>query len=1270
VAVRTLLKIAGLYTDPNSIGSVPEGALVEAENVIIDSDDVLESRRGFKVYGVEFSGGTAKQMLDYKDTILRHHSDLLSYDLVASPGTFTIYKEQMWVYANSLTNSGTTATYVSFKPHKLVTGDSVVISGADKDEYNGTFTVTVSNSTTFTYTMTGTPSGSATIPGPVLEAKTYHINQIDSSNKIRGVEAVNSNFYFTSDTGMKKLDRVSGYVSEIGAPKALDTDLELVDAATSPIMPQNSQVAYRVVWGYKDSNQNLILGAPSTSSTIGLSASSLAIPDFNALLDKLDDAAAINTGTLTDTDYNTLAIGTTASAVELNAALKELCFKLEADIGHSNPDPAVYGSTGVITNIPTGTAGSSVIITANNTLSVGDSVTLANTTSFPSIDGTYDITARTATNFTIKIDQAITVAATGVDVGSWTSGIAQYYPAPEVDNEEAFIEQQAFFDEVVDALIAEPNAHISAQGTLTIPTGLAGAISVTTNDTHLMANGASVEITGSTTTPSIDGTYTISNVTATTFDITVAADITVSGTADYIGQAQLAANFTNAIQGKNVTLTFTVPEGITTNYFYQIYRTQASSGLNINPGDDMGLVFESNPTAQQILDGIIEVTDETPDGFRGADLYTNPRQEGILQANEQPPFAKDVAIYKNIAFYANTKTRHKRLLSLTGVSGLVGTSLWVGNTRYDFVSGTPANGNEIEVQTSGTPAQNVDTTARNLVRTINRYADNTAIYAYYISGVDDIPGKLLLEARSISSSAFYVMSNSVTVGSTNFSPSVAPENNPITSISSATSAVITTTTAHGLQVGDQVYLVDTDTDELCDGLRTITARSSNTFTVAVNTTTSGSTARGFFKKAALAVVSDNEVTKNRIYYSKQNIYEAVPTLNFFNVGSGDKDILRIVALRDSLFVLKADGVYRISGETTSSLIVDAFDLSAQVRGPDTVAIGNNQIYAFSNQGVCTISDNGVLVISRPVEDQLLKLAPNANIPSTAFAVFYQTDRKYILWLPEDSNDTVSQRAWVYNNVTQAWTNWIQSKTCAIVNSNDDKLYLGASDINAIEQERKSFTRSDYADREYALSIVSYDATNSIATLSSVANVAIGDILVQTVSHTMELDYGSYDYEVEAKVVAVNAARSTVTVETVYDLITGPITLYKAYQCKITWAPEDAGNEGEIKQFREATARFKKSRITTPVLAFSSDLQSGFEEIQLLGPGLGNWGYFPWGGVPWGGDSRQRGFRTYIPLGKQRCSLLNCQFKHKVAREEWQLEGISLVVEVSSPRINR
>lgn len=61
----------------------------------------------------------------------------------------------------SITRSGTTAT-VTKTAHGLVNGDTVIITGAQQDAYNGEFTVAGATTNTFTYTVSGSPATPAT----------------------------------------------------------------------------------------------------------------------------------------------------------------------------------------------------------------------------------------------------------------------------------------------------------------------------------------------------------------------------------------------------------------------------------------------------------------------------------------------------------------------------------------------------------------------------------------------------------------------------------------------------------------------------------------------------------------------------------------------------------------------------------------------------------------------------------------------------------------------------------------------------------------------------------------------------------------------------------------------------------------------------------------------------------------------------------------------------------------------------------------------------
>lgn len=69
----------GLYTYYNNLASVPEGALLKANNIVINREGVAEPRRGIKWYTEEMPD-YAKQLLQYKATIIRHVGSTLALD--------------------------------------------------------------------------------------------------------------------------------------------------------------------------------------------------------------------------------------------------------------------------------------------------------------------------------------------------------------------------------------------------------------------------------------------------------------------------------------------------------------------------------------------------------------------------------------------------------------------------------------------------------------------------------------------------------------------------------------------------------------------------------------------------------------------------------------------------------------------------------------------------------------------------------------------------------------------------------------------------------------------------------------------------------------------------------------------------------------------------------------------------------------------------------------------------------------------------------------
>ena len=76
-----ILKASGLQTSPNEL-TREDGALIEASNVIIKRDNIVEQRRGFNLYGSPLpdSSQRVKQLTSYRNRILRHYSNKLQFD--------------------------------------------------------------------------------------------------------------------------------------------------------------------------------------------------------------------------------------------------------------------------------------------------------------------------------------------------------------------------------------------------------------------------------------------------------------------------------------------------------------------------------------------------------------------------------------------------------------------------------------------------------------------------------------------------------------------------------------------------------------------------------------------------------------------------------------------------------------------------------------------------------------------------------------------------------------------------------------------------------------------------------------------------------------------------------------------------------------------------------------------------------------------------------------------------------------------------------------
>lgn len=657
--------------------------------------------------------------------------------------------------------------------------------------------------------------------------------------------------------------------------------------------------------------------------------------------------------------------------------------------------------------------------------------------------------------------------------------------------------------------------------------------------------------------------------------------------------------YNTAATGKNIDLTLYLPSEVSASDVIQFYRTAQVSGTSSDAsGDEMALVYQYSPSATDITNGYITFTDSITDALRGASLYTSPSQEGIGQASDRPPLCKDIALFRNdYMIYANTSTKQRLFITLVGTSGLTGNTLKLGGVTYNFgaseiVSG--AGSPQALVGSTGIAATDIDSTARSLVRVINRYASNTTVYAYYLSGPSDLPGQIMIEEKGIGASAFTAQSSNTTIQAMFFPPPpVSPATNTLST-------------------------------------------------------------------------SSNQVQKNAVYFSKAKQPEAVPALNYLLAGASNKNILRIAPLRESLIIIKEEGVYRMTGDSPANFVITPLDLTVYCKALESVAVLANTVIMLTNQGIVQVSDTGVQVISREIEPSIKPLLSFSNLSSYTSAAAYESERSYIISTVQTSSETAASQIFVYNIFTRTWTHWTFGFTSAVIEPGADKLYFAKPSLTNVYRERKDFLDSDYADPEISITITAVNLTaNAITFTINGSTPQVGWSIVQ----------GSNELAIASLSVAAGGGyTATLNGTMASSWGTGAATIYPSVGMEVIWDAWFAGqaNAGMLKQVSEV-AIFSdnipgNNSATTVVPTFKTNFDENQDEVSITIPG-GGWGA-SWGSIPWGGSGDMYGYRTLVPRAKQICRTMNPGVKHKNAREKLSVAGCAFQFKVLSERIGR
>ncbi len=792
----------------------------------------------------------------------------------------------------------------------------------------------------------------------------------------------------------------------------------------------------------------------------------------------------------------------------------------------------------------------------------------------------------------------------------------------------------------------------------------------------------------------------------------------------------------NAGADRAVELKIQIPTETTVNYKYGLYR---STMVNGTPPEDLQLVYEDNPTAAEVVAGMLTVNDILPEGFRGASLYTNITQEGILQQNDRPPLATTMGKYKEYMIYGNVEGLERlytNLISVTNITG--GTStLTVSNATTTIVLGffdekTATVGN---VANNGAGLCRVTTTAAHGLITgdyttvIDVTGTVEANGGWIVTRIDDLNVDLQASAYVNAHTGGGTLSNILNRG---YGIASSADNG-------AGLVRYTTTATHGLTTADYVLIYDDTGTTAANGVHAVLATpAATTFDINVafvgNSTatanfyedigvtprairnTSGTdaqnidrTARSIVRTLNLAsgntiidvfytsgatdpsgkmelvskalgdavfylivdsvatgscfspvipiagtdYSSTNSDLQNAIMWSKQGQAEAVPTVNFKAVGNKGDPILKVIGLRDSVFIIKQeDGIYRMTGETPSDWVVTEFDGTLECTQRNSIQKGENAIFMMTNLGYVQISDAGIEIIGRDNEFKDLQPSLNANYEEDGAAWFYESDKTYYCSTHNTTASTDNDIVHTFNTYTRSWsdrehgiyTNDTNIRDGRVI---DNLLYTAPLTGKELLKERKAFAVTDHATPDIDVIISAIDVATNTVTLAVAIDVPIESNLIQ----------GAY-----TKTIIEKSSGTEWVLSNVNNLTAAAAIIRPGIVSTLKYQQIHCGSPEYGKQFRKFQVFFDndETNIKNMIAKTYTDLDTTAREVLFNDLDLEYWGK-KWG-VIWG-SKRVKDKWLFLADGEHhRGSVIYLELTHRVPQEQCAITGISVLYE--------
>jgi hypothetical protein len=484
-----------------------------------------------------------------------------------------------------------------------------------------------------------------------------------------------------------------------------------------------------------------------------------------------------------------------------------------------------------------------------------------------------------------------------------------------------------------------------------------------------------------------------------------------------------------------------LPAGVVVGDVVEVYRSTAVA--TSDPADDLYLAGEVEIDAGLLALGTWNFVDLVAEGGLARACYTNVGQEGAESSKYRPPRALDIALYQGSMFFANTTSAHVLEVAIVDMTkagfGLGGFAVSSPPTA-DFTLGSATLTNVVNVAAlrpgtmllasdggggvSGVPGSASVRIAADTYVVSTDASTNTAVMSKPALATASAIGLLSVPWIQVDDTRLFGWVNTggtaphlrvqLYSGTTPVHPRFAAQElaRILSSVYKGTGLVASST---GTNAKSAVLLLESD----------------HAYGEKVSVTGAPRDAFAPLLDTVEPVTSAQDVRGNRLYWSQVEEPEAVAPPSFVDIGHEATPILRIVPTSDALWIVKADGIWRLTGSgADAGWRVDLRYPDVRVLGPRAVAAAGDLVWAWAHTGVVAWGDTGLEQVSarqlgaslRAIEAALAARPPTVN--GGPFVRSHDKEHEVVVGVPAAAADTAVPQFYIFNRKTRAWVRWV------------------------------------------------------------------------------------------------------------------------------------------------------------------------------------------------------------------------------------------------------